>query len=1083
MNINFLQKFSGVLLLIMLCCAFSYAQDRKVTGKVVDQTDGSTLPGVNVSIKGRPSNVSTDANGAFVIQVPATGEQVLVFTYIGYTRQQISVVGKSSINVSLASSSNSLTEVVVVGYGEQKKITLTGSVSTVDLKKIEDIPAINLSAALRGTVPGLGISGGTARPGQASTITIRNPVSFSKDGQGTTPLFVIDDIQRTQTDFDLLDPNEIESVSVLKDAEASIYGVYGANGVIIVRTKRGRAGAPKISFSSSVGASNATTLPKMLSGIQLATFINDYYQTSAGQTAGNYYTPGGNLYTAATNTTASTRLAGYYTPDELAYIADPANNNNYMKQAFKTAYIEREAINVSGGSDKVTYFIGGDYVNQNSNFKGVNTYKYGLRASVDAKPAKGLDVFLSLSDDISYNRSYWYKLKSTTESLDNDATTLESVQPWQKYFINGNPVLTGVTNTGGIDNVNFFLVQNSNNYTGGNSTVTNMLGKITYEIPGIKGLSANFTMNENINNAFNKQFGTTFNYYQYSGTGTNNHIPGGTLLNILPIDNGNTIRLTPNYSTAYQLDAGINYNRSFGKHNINFIALYEQRETYSEGVAAAVAGVVAGGLDNQNFATGAQTSNEASAISQFGFLAYITRLNYDYANKYLFQAVLRVDGSSRFAAGSNYGYFPAGSFGWVASEESFIKDKFKWVDLLKFRASFGLSGTDNTKAYQYATSYKIGTGGSGGAVFNEGLRGNAIMANVAIPNADVTWDHNFKTDYGVDMQFLKNRLTVTGDYFWNHGYDLLTTLSGSVPATIGAAVPTENYSIVNTFGYEVSAGWRDHIGKKFTYSFTPFYTWSDNKQVRYDLASGLVGTILDLTGKSGDPGVFGLKSAGLIRTQADADAIIAQRAAAAGGAANVKIYGLPVKPGMINYVDQDGDGVIGDADRVYLTHKANNHNSLGLNWSVGYGSLNLNVIAGMSWGGWSTISGTKPAQNGSSNYLVTEGNRPVYWADHWTPTNTNAKYPNPYYAADYQVVTDFWLVPATTLNVTSANLSYTLPTSITSKVGIASARFYVVGTNLLSLINPFPNQYRDFQTDIYTYPGLRTFSLGLNVGF
>jgi hypothetical protein len=500
-------------------------------------------------------------------------------------------------------------------------------------------------------------------------------------------------------------------------------------------------------------------------------------------------------------------------------------------------------------------------------------------------------------------------------------------------------------------------------------------------------------------------------------------------------------------------------------------------------VAAAVGGVVTGGLDNQNFATGAQTSNQASSISQFGFLAYITRLNYDYANKYLFQAVLRVDGSSRFAAGSNYGYFPAGSVGWVASEESFVKDNFKWVDLLKFRASFGLSGTDNTKAYQYATSYKIGTGGSGGAVFNEGLRGNAIMANVAIPNANVTWDHNFKTDYGVDMQFLKNRLSFSADYFWNHGYDLLTTLSGSVPATIGAAVPTENYSIVNTFGYEVSAGWRDHIGKKFTYSFTPFYTWSDNKQIKYDLASGLVGTIQDLTGKSGDPGVFGLKSTGLIRTQADADAIIAQRAAAAGGAANVKIYGLAIKPGMINYVDQDGDGVIGDADRVYLTHKASNHNSLGLNWSVGYGSLNLNVIAGMSWGGWSTITGTKPAQNGSSNYLVTEGNRPVYWADHWTPTNTNAKYPNPYYGADYQLVTDFWLVPATTFNITSANLSYTLPTSITSKVGIASARFYVVGTNLLSLINPFPNQYRDFQTDIYTYPGLRTFSLGLNVGF
>ncbi|QJD97285.1 SusC/RagA family TonB-linked outer membrane protein [Mucilaginibacter robiniae] len=1080
-----MKKLYLLILLLPLFAYSAFAQNRTIEGIITSADKNEPLVGVSVKIKGSTIGTQTDVNGKFTLKATNLQNVTLTITYIGYALQEQTLKpGQNNLNIKLnPSTETSLNDVVVVGYGETKKVSLTGSVATVDLKKVEDIPALSITAALRGTVPGLSVSGGTARPGQGTTITIRNPVSYSKDGQGTNPLFVIDDVIRTQADFDLLDQNEIESVSILKDAEASIYGVQGANGVLIVRTKRGRPGAPRISLSSSVGASNATQLPKMLNGTQLATFINDYLQAQAGQTAGNYINPEGYLYTASTNSLATTRNTNWYTPDELAYIANPANNTDYMKQAFKTAYVLREAINISGGSDKVTYFIGGNYVNQNSNFKGVNSYKYGLRASVEAKPAKGLTVFLSLSDDYSYNRSYWYKLKSTTESLDNDATTLESVQPWQKYFINGNPVLLGTANNGGIDNVNFFLIQNSNNYTGGNTTVTNMLGKITYQIPGIKGLTATVTMNKNINNAWNKQYGTTFNYYQYSGTGNNNHIPGGTLLNIYPIDNGNTVRLTPSYASSYQLDAGITYNRTFGKHSINFISLYEQRETYNEGVAAAVSGVILGGYDNQNFTTGTQTSNQASNISQFGFLSYINRLNYDYANKYLFQAVLRVDGSSRFAEGHQYGYFPEGSLGWVASEEPFIKNKLPFVDLLKFRASFGLAGSDNTKNYQYQSSYKVGTGGSGGAVFNEGLRGNGIQTNNALPNVNVTWDHSFKTNYGVDMQFLKNRLSVSADYFWNHSYDLLTTLSGSVPVTIGTSPPTENYSIVNTFGYEISASWRDHLGKKFSYGFSPFFTWSDNKLIRYDLSSGLVGTVQDLTGKSSDAGVFGLQSAGIIRTQADADAIIAQRQAAAGGANNVKIYSQVIKPGMINYVDLNGDGVIDDNDRKYLTHKSSNHNSLGLNFNVGYGGLNLNVIAGMSWGGWATITGLKPAQNGSSNYAVTEGNRPVYWADHWTPTNVNAKYPNPYYASDYQVATDFWLVRATTLNITSANLSYTLPTNITSKVGIASARFYVVATNPVQFINPFPNHYRDFQTDVYSYPSLRTFSLGLNVGF
>jgi len=1067
------------------------AQTRTISGVVTGDKD-ETLPGVTIKIKGSTTATQTDIDGKYSLKVTNMQNVTVAASYIGYTYQEKTLkVGEANADFKLQPAANDLSEVVITGYGEAKKSTLTGSASTVDLKKVEDIPALSITAALRGTVPGLSVSGGFQRPGQGTTITIRNPVAFAKDGQGTTPLFVIDDIIRTQADFDLLDINEVESVTVLKDAEAAIYGIQGANGVLLVRTKKGKIGAPKISVSTSYGSANATQLPKFLNALQLGTFDNDYtYMQFAAQTASGvpnaaYINPDGYQVTAA-GVVATTRNTNWYTPDELDYFS--THSHNWLKEAFQTSHVERAALNVTGGNDKTTYFVGGDYVNQNSNFQGINSYKYGVRANVVTQPFKGLTATVSLSDDIFYSKSYFYKLNSTTESLDNDAGTLENIQPWQEYFINGNPVLLGASSSGGIDNVNFFQVQNSNNYTSSQNYVMNMLGKITYNIPGIKGLDATITMNKNINSSNGKQFGTSFTYYKYAGTGANSHIPGGTLLSSSVIKNGDRVRLNPSFTDSYQLDAGLTYSHSFGKSTISLLALYEQRENNTEGVAAESDGVVAGGLDYQTFTAGplgSQTSTQSSQVSQFGFESYIARMNYSYDNKYLLQLVYRADGSTRFAPGNNWGGFPSASIGWLASEEPFIKNKFNWIDLLKFRISAGLAGTDNTKSYQYVTSYNLGTGSSGGAVFNEIDRSTAIKANVAIANPDVTWDHIFKTDYGLDAQFLKSRLSVTADYFWSHGYDLLINPASSVPVTIGFAnVPTENYNVVNNFGYELSIGWRDHIGKDFTYSFTPFYTWSDIKNIKVDQSAGIIGTIQDVTGKSNDLGVFGYKSLGIIRTQADADAIIAARSTAAGGAANVKILGLPVQPGMINYEDLNGDGVItADVkDQEYLTKRASNHNSLGLNWSVGYAGLNLNVIMGASWGGYTSIDGLKPFQQSSSGASIYD-NRPVYWADHWTPTNINAKYPAPFFQADYQVTTDFWLVRATSLSVSSLNLSYNIPQKIMSKIGIASARLYAVATNPIQFINPYPNGYRDFATGLYTYPSLRTVSLGLNVGF
>ncbi|MFI5157774.1 MAG: SusC/RagA family TonB-linked outer membrane protein [Sphingobacteriales bacterium] len=1076
----------SVLLLLSISNVLK-AQNRTVSGTVIDEKS-EPLPGVTVQVKGSSASTTTDVDGKFSIKVTNLQNVTIGVSFVGYNYLEKTLkVGEKNADFKMVPSSKSLDEVVIVGYGEQKKSSLTGSVATIAVKNIQDIPSLNLAASMAGQVVGLGVAQ-DARPGQPANITIRNTMTLNGNhGGSTAPLYIIDDQVRTQADFNLLDPSEVESISILKDAEAAIYGVQGANGAVLVRTKRGKIGAPKITFSSSFGQADAIQLPKMLSGIQFAQWSNDYLQISKQAPQGiqlpNSTIDANGYVDGALNN----KVGGWYTPDELAYIANPANNPNYLAQEFKPADVEREAIGISGGNDKATYFIGANYVNQNSNFAGVNANKWGLRANVETKPAKGLTVSLGLNFEQSYNKTFWYKQHGTSENLNNDVITLNQMPPWEKYYIDGNPV--NLSGSNGLDGINVNLFQNSDNVEDSRQYITNFLGKISYEIPGISGLTASVSFNSNINTNFPTQYGTTFNYYTYSGLGDNLHIPGGTIKKITPIDNGNDITFNPKYAKTYQLDATLNYQHSFGKNNISAIGIYEQQEGNGDGVNTSASYVIVGAPHNYNFTTGAATGaisvNQAnSAVYESGLESYIARINYDYDHTYLVQFVGRRDGTPFFAPGRQWGNFGQLSLGWVASNAPFIKNALPWMEQLKFRASFGMLGTNNTNptAFQYYQQYNVKTGSSGGAVFNEGELGNGI-APTSIPNPYTTWDHAFKTDYGVDMQFLKERLAITGDYFWNHNYDALTALSGSVPFVVGNTAPTENFGIYNTFGTELTVTWRDHISTNWGYHITAFYGWSDDKNIREDIDPGKVGTIQDRTGRSDDGGVFGLHSLGIIRTQDQADQIIAQRAAAAGGAGNVKILGLTPAPGMINYADLNGDGIVETddyKDQKYLNHKSNNHNNVGFNFGFDYKSVSLYVVTGLSWGGMNVIPGNEITAYNSKDLSE---NRAAFWSDHWTPQNTNAKYPAPYYISNYDVTSDFWFVSSFNWNISQANLSYTIPAKWSKVIGVASARIYAQCSNVYSLFNPYPDNYRYPGSGVENYPTLRTFSIGLNAGF
>lgn len=1049
MNLKGLSRFSCALLLMVLTCTGLYAQERKVTGRVVDQQDRQPIPGVNVSIKGKPSNVSTNSDGVFTIQVDSDAD-ALVFSYIGYVRQTIPVGKQATINVSLASDNKDLDEVVVVGYGTQKKIHLTGAVETINVKQIEDLPVGSLSAALRGQAPGVSVSGGYSRPGDNASIVIRNPQSFAKDGpQGAgNPLYVIDDVIRTPDDFNLLDASEVENISILKDASAAIYGIQGANGVIVVTTKRGRKGETRITYGGSAGVSDAIQLPDMMSGVDHAIYLNDYNMSRGNPTP-----------------------LDIYTPDELEYFKN--NSTDWLKQAWQTAVVSRHTLNISGGSDKATFFAGGSYVNQNANFKGINTDRWTFRASSDIKLTQGLQLGLSLSGDLATNRRFFYK--QGTESAENDFLTLLGNPEFVPYYINGLPVLIN-SRTGNTESFHFFEAQKSDNFSNSRGTGFNVLGNLQYAIPFVKGLNAKVTLSKNLDNNFGKQFGTFYDVYRFSMLGENKHIYGGDVIGTTRLKNGDRIRISPSYTDSYQLNGSLNYSREFGKHSLSALALYEQQESEFDSVDGMVEGIIEGGLPNQNFGTGVNTSTELQ--TEFGRLAYAGRINYSYDNKYLLELSIRADANVNFAPGKRWGYFPSVSAGWIVSDEGFFKNKVKGVDFLKLRGSIGFLGTDNTKGYQYLVNYAKETSKS--AVFGgNGNIGPSFKTNNAIGNPNLSWDENTKMNAGLDAKFLKNKLSLTVDGFLDKRRNMLSTRTSSVPAVIGAKVPTENYASVNSFGYEISLGWKDEIDKNWSYYVNSFLSWSDNKQLLFDQDAGRIGTYLDGTGLSSDRGTYGYRYQGMFRTQEQVDSYLASNP-------GYKLFGKTPEPGMLYYKDIRGpynsatkqfdgpDGVITEQDQDFLTNKADNHYGLGLNFGTSYKTLSLSVVMGMSFGGQGSVEGA--ARKRAQTY----SNRPAFWADHWTPENTDAAYPGPEFEDTYDKESEFWFKSSYSFRVSNFNLSYGLPQRITQKIGINSAKIFLIGTNPINFFNPY--DYRDNASAYNVYPNLRTFSLGVNIG-
>lgn len=1093
-----------ILGIAMICALPALAQNKLVKGSVVDEK-GEPIIGASVLVKGTSTGTVTDLDGNYKLEIPENSK--LTISYIGY-ESQISNGGK----VTLKENNANLNEVVVVGYGSQKKAHLTGSVSTIPMEDIKDFASGDLASTLRGLVPGLSVSGGNARPGTAAQIYIRDASDVSAVGStAQQPLFVIDgfiypnDVKVGNSTenlgaeaFNNLDPNEVESISVLKDASAAVYGARAANGVILVTTKKGKLGSPVISYSGTFGFADETARPKMLNAYQYGLL----YDAVAAADPKN---------------TSLNKTTGLYQADELE--AMKSLNYDLLDKYWSTAATYKHSINASGATDKVNYFADISYFDQDGNLGKLDYSRWNYRAGIDVKVSKWVKATLNVSGDYGTKKTPNVKVGGT--SAENDYNYLLTRPRYIPEEVAGHYIAAyGLSNSQVDDdqNYSFAVLQNNGDYSKSMNQSTVINGSLSYDFGWskiLKGLTLNMNYSKNINTDKNNQYGSSYSISKMlnrSGSGAHLYtaVDGQDYDQFLDdsnfttstLSNGNYLSRNMTRTDSYQLNFTASYARDFGLHHVAGLFSIEKSETESEYLYGYVSEPYEFTTGQSNSAT-ASTDYTTFTRSESGSLSYIGRINYAYANKYLFEFLLRSDASTKFSHSNYWGVFPSGSAGWVISEENWFKKALPWVDFLKIRASFGLTGRDNTSAWQWMQVYAQDA--NRGPVFGEGTSnssGNRITINKtnSAVNTDVHWDKSYKGNVGIDFNVLDNRLTANFDAYRSWNREMLINKTVSIPATVGTQSAALNIGEMDSWGYELGITWKDKIGKDFKYHIGVNTGYSDDKIINMDWATDYTYRQIKKNGRS-DIGTWGMQCIGMFRSFQDIEEYFAKY--------NITSYlGMSkdeVRPGMLIYKDVRGekqadgsyagpDGVVDeDNDQVCLSDRGNIYGfttNIGAEWK----GLSLTAQFSASWGGYTTIP-TSALKAGSGLEFT---NVPSFWDPNsmyvyqdiydgsgnlLLPANRTAKYPNMAYSSVNAITSSFWRVSDASVTLNRVTLAYSIPSAWVKSLGLQSARINITGQNLISFYNPYPDNFISTWSSYKNYPTLRKFTVGVNVTF
>lgn len=1044
MNSKLLRTLKGIVVLSLLFCASSYAQVKKITGKVTDGSDGGPMPGVNVSIKGQPSNVATNVDGMYTIQAdPAT--DALVFSYIGFKRQTIVLAGKTSLNVSLMSDDAELDEVIVVGYGTKKKSEILGSVATISGEELMDIPAPNIAGALRNRIAGVGISQVSGRPGSGISINIRNnTVSENVVGVGTTePLYIIDGITVDKAAFDNLDPSMVENITFLKDASAAIYGASGAKGVVLITTKRGKAGKISISYNGYVGVSDAAKTPDMLSAYDHALLVNE------------------------TNKINNAAVTTFFSPSDLDYIKG-LNYKSWYDELWQASTTQRHNVGISGGSENVTFFAGGSYSNENANYAGMQYDKYSFRSGLTATMLKGLKA------DVAFNVDHSLRLANHNIS-ESDAAFFETilvVPRWIPIRIDGMPVNYGaVRNPLGIIESGYYDRNKTRGYR--------INASLSYEPSFLKGLTARAQISQGSGNANTRQYQAPYSLNNFVATGSNNQFYSNELTSspISEIVNAANARVIPGLSEAnsYQAFFTLKYTNTFGHHSVDAMVGGEQTESDQENLSVYWTGqLIPDSEDWWGYNPTSITRNRSDIIEN-SKRSFFGRFSYDFKKKYFVEGVARYDASSNFAKGNRWGLSPSIGLGWIISNEDFFKGSFPFVNTLKFKVNYGLTGDDRTGTFPRIWQERFTVDTSNGYLFGN-LNGNGLNA-AAFANPLITWEKKKTFNAGIEAT-LFNKLDIGVEFFRNKIYDGFDKGADDLyPLYAGFTAPVVNYREAYTWGSEFTIGYRTELAKDFNLSSSINFGFGNTVTDKIIYSPGRL--IENSVGNSEtllfgtDPRVynssnFGLISKGMFRTQQEVEAFTAQNP-------NYRLYGRVPEVGWLHYEDTNGDGLITDLDMVPMFKRTDAIFASGINLNLSYKSFSLSTSINARFGGHVFYdSRARTAPSATRNVLS-------IWKDRWTPENTNGKYPR-YDDPSIGKNSDFWEVDGTTIRINNMTLSYKLPVKYANSIGMNNVRFLLTGNNLWTIVNPL--KYKDpYTSSAYDYPMLRTISLGLSVNF
>lgn len=1026
LNLHAIKRIFTLLVTLLFFIANAIAQDKiTITGTVTDGT--AALPNVSVYLKGTSQGTTTNDAGKFSIQ--ASRGQELVFSFIGYEKQTVAVAGQTTLNIVLVQSADqTLNDVVVVGYGTRKKASVTAAISTLKGKEVASVPVANLSNSLGGRVSGVIVKQGSGEPGRdGSNIYIRG---ISSTG-ANQPLMIVDGIPRA---FQQLDPNSIETFTVLKDAAAvAPYGVAGANGVILVTTKRGKTGTPTLSYNGYVGFQNPVQLPD---------FVNSYqYATLRNAAAVNEGLP--EPYSAA----ELQKFQDGSDPD-----AYPTFTDIWGSITNKNAILTNHNIEISGGTEKVKYYAGLGYQFQEGMWAATNSRRFNLTLNLDAQVTNTTSVSFNLN---GRSQKDMYPAVSTGRIFELIGYLHPLYGPLK--FSNG---MNGTFLTGSLFNSGYQKI---------NSTALFTQVSVEQKLPFIPGLKAKGTIAYDPSFTMNKLWTLPVHKASLDKSQTPYVITDGIWGQTKP-------SLNQNYSNDYQLtyQAGLSYDRNFGKHNVTALGLFEaksndyltlgaERRNYNLTV------------DEINLGSSSQADMSTRGSSSQGRqVGLVYRVAYDYAQKYLLEASGRYDGSYYFPPDQRYGFFPAFSVGWRLSEENFLKDKLSWLDNLKVRASYGEVGALAGSPFQYMSTYDVlGT--------NYILGGNAVQGirERAEPNPNITWERAKKTDIGLEAGLWNGLLNVEIDYFYEKRSNMLVNPDVIVPSEYGIGLSQVNAGVMDNRGVDFMISSFYQVSDDLQVSLNANMTYAKNKVLQiFETPTTYNNPNRRVTGRPLGT-QFGFQSLGYFQ-ESDFD-----------GAGNLKsgIATQPwgaVQPGDIRYADLNGDGQINDNDLTVIGDPtAAPRIMYGFAPAVKYKAFSLDLLfqgaAKVNW-----------YYHGSAIMPFWETMLPyVHNFDYWTPENPNAAYPrltsSP--TVNNSQTSSFWMGDASYLRLKSATLAYTIPKAIMSKLKIQSARVFVSGQNIFTwtkLINYDPeigpnNSW--IPNGSWGYPNQKALSVGANVTF